>query len=88
MTNRNGINKVITGAVAAGVLTLTSLLAGVAHAEEPVYALIGTPPTEATVGDGDSDGRDFLMWQRNVGPPSSVSSGDLADWQANYGAGY
>jgi hypothetical protein len=31
--------------------------------------------------DGDVDGRDFLVWQRN----SAV--GDLADWQANYGAG-
>jgi hypothetical protein len=32
-------------------------------------------------GDGDVDGRDFLAWQRNP------SVGDLADWQANYGAG-
>ena len=31
--------------------------------------------------DGDVDGRDFLTWQRNT------SIGDLADWQANYGAG-
>lgn len=31
--------------------------------------------------DGDVDGRDFLVWQRNP------SVGDLADWQANYGAG-
>lgn len=31
--------------------------------------------------DGDVDGRDFLIWQRNP------SVGDLADWQANYGAG-
>jgi hypothetical protein len=31
--------------------------------------------------DGDIDGRDFLEWQRDP------SSGDLADWQANYGAG-
>lgn len=29
--------------------------------------------------DGDVDGRDFLVWQRNPGV------GDLADWQANYG---
>lgn len=29
--------------------------------------------------DGDVDGRDFLVWQRNT------SVGDLADWQANYG---
>jgi hypothetical protein len=31
--------------------------------------------------DGDVDGRDFLVWQRNP------SVGDLADWQANYGMG-
>jgi hypothetical protein len=31
--------------------------------------------------DGDVDGRDFLVWQRNP------SVGDLADWQSNYGAG-
>jgi hypothetical protein len=31
--------------------------------------------------DGDVDGRDFLMWQRNP------TIGNLADWQANYGAG-
>lgn len=30
--------------------------------------------------DGVVDGRDFLAWQRNQ------SIGDLADWQANYGA--
>jgi GH35 family endo-1,4-beta-xylanase len=29
--------------------------------------------------DGDVDGRDFLVWQRNP------SVGNLADWQANYG---
>jgi hypothetical protein len=29
--------------------------------------------------DGDVDGRDFLLWQRNP------SVGDLADWQGNYG---
>lgn len=30
-------------------------------------------------GDGDVDGRDFLVWQRNPGV------GSLADWQNNYG---
>ena len=30
--------------------------------------------------DGDVDGRDFLVWQRNP------AVGDLADWQNNYGA--
>jgi T5SS/PEP-CTERM-associated repeat protein len=31
--------------------------------------------------DGDVDGRDFLVWQRNT------SVGDLEDWQSNYGTG-
>jgi autotransporter-associated beta strand protein len=31
--------------------------------------------------DGDVDGRDFLVWQRNP------SVGNLGDWQANYGTG-
>ena len=37
-------------------------------------------------GDGDVDGRDFLVWQRG-GSPNPLSSGDLAAWKANYGAG-
>jgi T5SS/PEP-CTERM-associated repeat protein len=35
-------------------------------------------------GDGDVDGRDFLIWQRG-GSPNPRSASDLADWQANYG---
>lgn len=31
--------------------------------------------------DGDVDGRDFLVWQRNP------AVGNLSDWQANYGMG-
>jgi T5SS/PEP-CTERM-associated repeat protein len=37
-------------------------------------------------GDGDVDGRDFLIWQRG-GSPVPRSADDLADWQANYGVG-
>ncbi|TWU28155.1 beta strand repeat-containing protein [Bythopirellula polymerisocia] len=35
-------------------------------------------------GDGDVDGRDFLVWQRG-GSPNGINSGDLAVWQAQYG---
>jgi hypothetical protein len=35
-------------------------------------------------GDGDGDGRDFLVWQRG-NSPTPLSQSDLADWQANYG---
>jgi fibronectin-binding autotransporter adhesin len=42
-------------------------------------------PPVTTAGDfdvdGDVDGRDFLIWQRNP------SVGNLTDWQANYGVG-
>jgi hypothetical protein len=37
-------------------------------------------------GDGDVDGRDFLVWQRGESP-SPLSATDLADWQTNYGTG-
>lgn len=35
--------------------------------------------------DNDVDGRDFLMWQRG-NSPTPLSSGDLNDWQANFGS--
>jgi beta-glucanase (GH16 family) len=35
-------------------------------------------------GDGDIDGRDFLVWQLG-GSPNPFSATDLAAWQTNYG---
>jgi hypothetical protein len=44
------------------------------------YALVSEPGIPGDFdNDGDVDGRDFLVWQRNP------TVGDLADWQANYG---
>lgn len=37
-------------------------------------------------GDGDVDGRDFLVWQRG-GSPNQLSSTDLQNWQSSYGSG-
>ena len=37
-------------------------------------------------GDSDVDGRDFLTWQRGTST-APISTGDLADWQSNYGTG-
>lgn len=37
-------------------------------------------------GDGDVDGRDFLIWQRGETSPP-LDAGDLADWQNHYGTG-
>jgi len=36
--------------------------------------------------DGIVDGRDFLIWQQG-GSPNPWSPADLADWEANFGAG-
>jgi len=53
------------------------------HSEEGQYrlqlALAGGSPGDFDT-DGDVDGNDFLLWQRNP------SVGNLADWQANFGA--
>jgi hypothetical protein len=42
--------------------------------------------SSAADGDGDVDGRDFLLWQRG-GSAGAIGGGDLADWQNNYGSG-
>ena len=34
-------------------------------------------------GDGEVDGRDFLVWQRGQSP-NPLTAGDLAEWQDNY----
>jgi hypothetical protein len=50
----------------------------------------GNPFVTTTPGDFNGDtrvnGLDFLAWQRGQSP-NPRSAGDLADWQANYGAG-
>ena len=48
----------------------------------------GTPGMVSTASgdfdqDGDTDGSDFLAWQRDFGTPYNAT--DLADWQSNYG---
>ena len=47
---------------------------------EVQYLATGSSPGDFDE-DGDVDGRDFLLWQRNP------SIGSLADWQENYGGG-
>jgi hypothetical protein len=60
----------------------------------------GTPPSNGDYdGDGDVDGRDFLVWQRNFGASAvpagsgadgdgsgTVDAGDLDTWGENYGS--
>lgn len=53
-----------------------------------VTALPFTPSNDGDFdNDGDTDGRDFLIWQRgNSTPGGPLSASDLADWQAGYGS--
>jgi fibronectin-binding autotransporter adhesin len=68
------------GGPLSGAANISSLLSGTGRLNVTAF----TPPP-FTPGDfdqdGDVDGRDFMVWQRNT------SVGNLADWQANYGTG-
>ena len=91
MANRSGLTRVVAGVVVAGALSLTSLISGVVSADSDINIGVGelqecTISKSMDMGDGDVDGRDFLVGQRGNAVPSA-SVGDLADWQANYGAG-
>lgn len=50
-------------------------------ASSVVLKVVGLGASGDFDGDGDVDGRDFLVWQRNP------SVGNLVDWQANFGSG-
>jgi hypothetical protein len=45
----------------------------------------------AHTGDGDVDGRDYVIWRKTLGTGASAAGGvsvdDLAVWQSNYGVG-
>ena len=62
---------------------------GVGDITQAISYTLATPPAGTPGdfnGDGSVDGRDFLAWQRGESP-NSLSAGDLADWQNNYGPG-
>jgi len=92
MANRSVLTRVVAGLVVAGALSLTSLVSGVVSAADADINIGVGELQECTIsksmemGDGDVEGRDFLVWQRGYAVPSQ-SVGDLADWQANYGVG-
>jgi hypothetical protein len=44
-----------------------------------IHQIVSSTPDGDFDGDGDVDGADFLIWQRDT------SVGDLADWQDNFG---
>jgi hypothetical protein len=65
------------------------LLMGDEHGAELGFGALGVEPAVLSISfgipgdfnqDGDVDGLDFLLWQRDNGV------GDLADWENNYGA--
>jgi fibronectin-binding autotransporter adhesin len=78
---RNGISQPIGtyGRIGSGANFPVNWITG----DGLLNVLTYEPPT-FTPGDfdqdGDVDGRDFMVWQRNT------SVGNLADWQANFGA--
>ena len=91
MASRNVLSKAVAGVVLAGAMSLTSLFSGVVSADTGINIGVGelqecTISKSMEMGDGDVEGRDFLVWQRGYAVPSA-SAGDLADWQANYGVG-
>jgi hypothetical protein len=51
---------------------------------ESITPITGGQPGDFD-NDNDVDGNDFLVWQRG-GSPNPVSSSDLAEWRANFGA--
>jgi autotransporter-associated beta strand protein len=69
-------DSIILPSLGAGLLWDTSNLLVTGD-----LAVVASPTTPGDFDqDGDVDGRDFLVWQRNPG------IGNLADWQNNYGS--
>ena len=94
--------------VAGGALATFAQSASAAEPSAPAISEIVVTKNADLDGDGDTDGRDFLIWQRTVGAdydndgdvdgrdflvwqrgssPNPIGTGDLADWQSNYGVG-
>jgi surface-anchored protein len=80
--SKPGVYRVVLGATASRVGV------GTIHGTGIFTFLVGDAAGETLPGDfdgdGDVDGRDFLLWQRGSSR-TPLSSRDLADWQAHYG---
>ena len=91
-TRTHTIRSIVVGAIAAGAL-FAALPGASAHADDtsPMQSSNNLKQMGLAVhnvsSDGDVDGRDFLIWQRNTST-APASTGNLADWQANYGTSY
>jgi hypothetical protein len=90
MIRTTTIRSFTYGAFAAGTMLFFAQSAHVSHAagmqSSNNLKQIGIA-IHSYDGDSDVDGRDFLTWQRSTSP-APVNTGDLADWQSNYGAGH
>ncbi len=89
--NNTTIRKLAAGAlVAAAMLGFAQATSGTARAAEPARMQGANNLKQISLGaydgDGDVDGRDFLIWQRGTSPSASGNVG-LATWQSNYGTG-
>lgn len=92
--NAATIRKLTAGALAAtAMLAFAQTAAGSASAAEPARLQSANNLKQISLAafdaDGDVDGRDFLVWQRNTSPSASggLSNSDLGTWQSNYGSG-
>jgi hypothetical protein len=89
-TKTNALRSVVAGAIAAGAL-FAALPGGSAHADTgPLSSSNNLKQLGLAIhnfdNNGDVDGRDFLVWQRNTSA-APLPAGDLADWQTNFGTG-
>ena len=75
----------LTAAGLGSQYTLQYQTAGELTGYTLLTVLASGPPGDFN-GDGSVNGADFLAWQRG-GSPNAGSSGDLATWRANFGAG-
>jgi hypothetical protein len=80
MTYSDAVSLAGTVTVKARLLSSSGGWSGLVEATFNVQGVTGDFD-----GDGDVDGRDFMIWQRG-GSPAPLSSNDLTDWQGNYGA--
>ena len=74
------VKKVIAGAVVAGAISLSGLASGVVSGSEDINIGVGELQ-ECTISksmDGNVDGRDFLVWQRNTGATDAEPTEEVA----------
>jgi hypothetical protein len=71
MARRNVLSKAVAAGVIAGAMTFTSVFSGLVSADSDIKIGVGelqecTISKSMDAGDGDVDGRDFLIWQKTT----------------------